>query len=171
MWGNKEFHLDRCHFIIRSIMAMPGSHSCVGSSSYELLFKTPQIKDDICLEFQSPTSFKHAIGIQPIPLPDLVFGTLLRRWNLFAEEAYRFPIIEWQGLISAAAIETRTLPMENSHEIGSEGWIRYRFPIPEQAKIALILAHFAFFAGVGRKTSRGMGQVKLLKTAPISRIK
>jgi CRISPR-associated endoribonuclease Cas6 len=171
MWGNKEFQLDRCSFIVRGIMAMPGSHVCVGSSSYELLFKNPQIKDDICLEFQSPTSFKHSVGIQPIPLPELVFGTLLRRWNLFAGETYRLPIVEWQGLISAAAIETRALPMENSHEIGSEGWVRYRFPIPEQAKIASILAHFAFFAGVGRKTSRGMGQTKLLKIAPISRIK
>ena len=51
--------------------------------------------------------------------------------------------------------------MGNSVEIGAVGWARYRFSNPEQARIASILAHYAFFAGVGRKTTMGMGQVIL----------
>jgi len=36
--------------------------------------------------------------------------------------------------------------MEGGSEIGTQGWVRYRFPDIEQAKNATVLAHFAFFA-------------------------
>ena len=169
LWGNKPITLGKCTFVIRGISAMPGSHSWVGSSSYELLLKTPRIQDDITLEFQSPTSFKQALGIQIFPLPELVFGSLLRRWNIFAGDAYQIPDIEWRGLASAAAVETHALQMESKAEIGSQGWVCYRFTDPNQAQIASVLSYFAFFAGVGRKTSRGMGQTKLLQTSPVNR--
>jgi CRISPR-associated endoribonuclease Cas6 len=170
LWGNQPITLGKAQFTIRGISAMPGSSPWVGSSSYELLFKTPPVRDDITLQFQSPTSFKQEIGIQPFPLPELVFGSLLRRWNIFTSSEYQLvPPIEWRGLISAASLDTHSLKMESSSEIGSVGWVRYRFPDPKQAQLASILANFAFFAGVGRKTSRGMGQTKLLQKAPLSR--
>jgi CRISPR-associated endoribonuclease Cas6 len=167
LWGNQPITLGKCAFVIRGISAMPGSHPGVGSSSYELLLKTPRIQDDITLQFQSPTSFKQEGGIQPFPLPELVFGSLQRRWNLFAPEAYQIPHLEWKALTSAAQIETHAMQMESASEIGCQGWARYRFPHPTQAQIASVLAYYAFFAGVGRKTSRGMGQAKLLQAPPI----
>ena len=51
--------------------------------------------------------------------------------------------------------------MEAGAEIGTVGWVKYRFPDPEQARIATILANFAVFSGVGRKTAMGMGQVRI----------
>jgi CRISPR-associated endoribonuclease Cas6 len=51
--------------------------------------------------------------------------------------------------------------MENNVEIGAKGWIKYRFPDPQEAKIANILAHFAFFSAIGRKTALGMGQTRI----------
>jgi CRISPR-associated endoribonuclease Cas6 len=65
-------------------------------------------------------------------------------------------------LVAAYELKTHALKMEGGSEIGAQGWIRYHFPISEQAKLATILAHFAFFSGVGRKTSMGMGQTKLV---------
>lgn len=94
-------------------------------------------------------------------MPELVFNSLLRRWNCVASEDLRFPKLEWQGMIAAYDLKTYALRMESGSEIGAQGWVRYRFPDPEQARIATILAHFAFFAGVGRKTAMGMGQVIL----------
>jgi CRISPR-associated endoribonuclease Cas6 len=124
----------------------------------QLAQTTPQ--EVIELRFLSPTSFKQGRLVQPFPLPELVFAGLLRRWNLFAPEALHFPSVTWQGLVSAFNLKTHALKMEGGAEIGSVGWVRYRFPDPEQAKIAAILAHFACFAGVGRKTTMGMGQVQ-----------
>jgi CRISPR-associated endoribonuclease Cas6 len=52
--------------------------------------------------------------------------------------------------------------MKGGAEIGTKGWVRYEFTDSEQAKIATTLAHFAGFAGVGRKTAMGMGQTRLV---------
>jgi CRISPR-associated endoribonuclease Cas6 len=68
--------------------------------------------------------------------------------------------VEWQGLVAAYELKTYALKMEGGAEIGAQGWVRYRFREPEQIKMATILSHFAFFSGVGRKTSMGMGQIQ-----------
>ncbi|MDX2212495.1 MAG: CRISPR system precrRNA processing endoribonuclease RAMP protein Cas6 [Oculatellaceae cyanobacterium bins.114] len=118
-------------------------------------------KEAIELEFLSPTSFKQGQQIQPFPLPEFVFAGLHRRWNAFAPNHLHFPKVEWQSLVAMYELRTKTFRMEGGSEIGSVGWVRYRFPNPEQARIATILAHFASFAGVGRKTTMGMGQTRL----------
>lgn len=49
----------------------------------------------------SPTSFRSADRQVPLPLPDLVFGSLVERWNAFAPLAFpakvrRYPGSVWQ---------------------------------------------------------------------------
>lgn len=161
-WGNQPITLAKFSFAIKGFYSLPGTHPWVGSADYEMLAKSPKSSDDITLEFLSPTSFKQGQYIQPFPLPELVFFSLQRRWNVFAPEALKFDVIPWQGLVSAYNLETHALKMEGGAEIGAKGWVRYRFRDAEQARIANILAHFAFFAGVGRKTSMGMGQTKFI---------
>lgn len=121
-------------------------------------------KEVIELEFLSPTSFKQEQRIQPFPLPEMVFASLARCWNAFAPKELRFPQVKWQSLVAMYELKTKTFQMEGGSEIGTVGWVRYRFPDPEQAKIASVLAQFATFAGVGRKTSMGMGEVRLKTT-------
>lgn len=129
-------------------------------NSFESLCQVPS-QEAISLEFLSPTSFKQNRLIQPFPLPELVFGNLLRRWNTFAPVELQFPALEWQGLTCAYELKTQVLHLKSGAELGTTGWIRYEFPNPEQAAIATTLAHFACFAGVGRKTGMGMGQVRI----------
>ena len=161
-WGTRSLILGQFSFVIRSIYTLPGTHRLAGSAEYKLLASTPLVAGDIELNFLSPTSFKQSRGIQPFPLPELVFGSLQRRWNAFAPEELQFPTVEWEGLVSAYELKTHALKLEGGSEIGAQGWVRYHFPAPEQAKLATILAHFAFFSGVGRKTSMGMGQTQLV---------
>lgn len=153
--------LGKFPFVIRNYFTFPGTHRLAGSTDYSTLAQSPKISDDIQLKFLSPTSFKQQQGIQPFPLPELVFGSLQRRWNAFAPQELQLPPMEWQGFVSAYELKTHALRLEGGAEIGSQGWVRYRFPMPEQAKVASILAHFAFFSGVGRKTTMGMGQTQL----------
>lgn len=160
--GNEPFTLGKFTFIIKGIYSLPGTHPWVRSADYQLLAKLPKNSDNFTLEFLSPMSFKQGQYIQPFPLPELVFSSLQRRWDSFAPEELKFDVIPWQGLVSAYNLQTHALKMEGGAEIGTKGWIKYRFPDPEQARIATILAHFAFFAGVGRKTSMGMGQTRLI---------
>jgi len=152
--------LGKFPFKIRNYFAFPGTHRLAGATDYESLAQSPPLSD-IQLDFLSPTSFKQKQNIQPFPLPDLVFGSLQRRWNAFAPENLQFPAFEWQGLVSAYDLKTQALRLEGGAEIGAQGWVRYRFRDSEQAKVAAILAYFAFFAGVGRKTTMGMGQTQL----------
>lgn len=167
-WGTQPLVLGKFPFAIRHLYTLPGTHRWAGAADYGLLANLPQTEADIELNFLSPTSFKQAAGIQPFPLPELVFGSLHRRWNTFAPEALKLPDVEWQGLVSAYELATRALKMKGGAEIGATGWVRYRFANPEQAKMATTLAHFAFFSGVGRKTSMGMGQVQLVAN-PVKR--
>jgi len=159
-WATEPLVLGKFPFVLRTIYTLPGTHRLARSADYRLLVTTPQMSKDIELRFLSPTSFKQSQGIQTFPLPELVFGSLWRRWNAFAPEELRFSEVEWQGLVAAYELKTYALKMEGGAEIGAQGWVRYRFREPEQIKMATILSHFAFFSGVGRKTSMGMGQIQ-----------
>lgn len=129
------------------------------TSSYELLSQM-EPEQTIDFQFLSPTSFKQDQFIQPFPLPHLVFGSLWRRWNQFAPPELQFLEQDWEGVTAAYELKTYALKMKGGAEIGAQGWVRYIFPQPEQAKVATVLSHFARFSGVGRKTAMGMGITK-----------
>jgi CRISPR-associated endoribonuclease Cas6 len=158
LWGLYS-HLGQEIFITEVACQISPHVQILTSNSYEKLAQVPS-QSRLELEFQTPTSFKQQNIIQPFPLPELVFGGLLRRWNTFAPEEIKFDRAEWQGMIAQYDLKTQSLKMK-ADEIGSIGWIKYEFPNPEQARIATILIHFAEYAGVGRKTAMGMGQTHL----------
>ncbi|MEN9249509.1 MAG: CRISPR system precrRNA processing endoribonuclease RAMP protein Cas6 [Gloeomargarita sp. GXS_bins_116] len=162
-WEQKPLHLAGCSFFLKEVCMLPGTNPWVGSADYTLLAKMAQPIDSLQLHFVSPTSFKlhDGQGIQPFPLPELVFGNLQRRWNAFAPESLQIAKVNWQILVSHFDLKTRRIYMENTTEIGVVGRVRYVFHDREQSRLASQLAHFAFFSGVGRKTSMGMGQVVL----------
>lgn len=132
------------------------------TSSYETLSQV-SAQRVIDLQFLTPTSFKQGKTIQPFPLPNLVFGSLLRRWNAFAPTELQFPEQEWNGITAAYELKTYALKMKGGAEIGAQGWARYEFNSEAQAQIATALSHFAQFSGVGRKTAMGMGLTKRME--------
>ena len=98
----------------------------------------------------------------------MVFNNLLRRWNTFAPAEYHFPKIDWQGMTAAYNLKTKVIKKEVI-EIGSVGWVRYVFKNVEQARVATILANFANFSGVGRKTALGMGRISFSQQLAVNR--
>lgn len=160
-----EHKQDNCislgnnNFTLIGIDALPADHSKVRSTTYKELYEKNCDSSEIKLKLLSPTSFKQSGCIQPFPLPELVFSNLLRRWNTFAPREYRFPKIDWQGMTAAYDLKTKVIKKEVT-EIGSVGWVKYEFKDVEQARIATILANYANFSGIGRKTALGMGQTQ-----------
>ena len=78
------------------------------TTTYKDLFnQTPE--KNISFRFYSPTSFKQDNLIQPFPLPELVFSNLLRRWNAFAPDEFKFPRIDWQGMTAAYDLKTKVI--------------------------------------------------------------
>jgi CRISPR-associated endoribonuclease Cas6 len=154
-------NLGKFPFVLRQVYSIPQSHRLSKLTDYYSLVVYSPTMNEIELKFLSPTSFKQKQGIQTFPLPKLVFNSLLRKWNHFAPFELHFPEIEWTSLVSAYDLKTHALRLEGGAEIGCQGWVRYLFLDPEQARIASILANFAFYSGVGRKTTMGMGQIQL----------
>jgi CRISPR-associated endoribonuclease Cas6 len=157
---SQELILGKFPFTIRQVYTIPETHDlCKLTDYYSLTFNSSTI-NQIQLNFLSPTSFKQKQGIQNFPLPELVFNSLLRKWNYFAPEELHFPDqIDWNCLVSAYDLKTHALRLEGGAEIGCQGWVKYCFKDENIARIASILSNFAFYAGVGRKTSMGMGQI------------
>ncbi|XGV96561.1 MAG: CRISPR system precrRNA processing endoribonuclease RAMP protein Cas6 [Leptolyngbya sp. BL-A-14] len=171
LWGSTVV-LAEFPFVIKNINLLAGTDPLIRSSDYAQLAQVPSHSKTLMLRFLTPTNFKFNQGqhTQPIPLPDAVFGSLQRRWDSFAPPGLRFSKIQWNGVIYDFEIKSQHLRLGNIDELGAVGWVKYHFPDPEQARIANILAHFAFFSGVGRKTAMGMGQTFLEGTTNLYQV-
>lgn len=154
-WANLTFKLER-------VNAIPGSDPRVQASSYEAIAAQDTLGTDVELRFHSPMSFKQKQGIQMFPLPELVFDGLRRRWNHFAPDAVQIPELDWGGWVAAYDLKSQAWKGQGGVEIGAIGWVRYRFADPYIQDYASMLARFAEFAGVGRKTAQGFGYTELV---------
>ena len=120
------------------------------------------------LEFVTPLTFRRQGRSQPLPLPELVFGSLLDRWN--ALSPLRLPDdlrqVVADGLsISRFELRSAVVPGKGGAlQIGGLGRCTYAATGLDRYGMACVdaLARFAFYSGVGAGTARGFGQARLL---------
>lgn len=111
--------------------------------------------------FCTPTNFRISDYDSCMPTRDRVFKSLLKRWNHYSNIPFSEDLIEAiypseYNLHSEIAIDSR------SKFIGSVGHITFNIlgdMFPSTIKQINALASYALYAGVGRKTPMGMGQV------------
>jgi len=102
----------------------------------------------------------------PLPNGDLVFGSLLDRWNEFSPITLRADVRSLARDkigVSAFKIESQISPHKRgSVRIGSVGEVTYSLFSRDPYWLAVfqMLADFARFSGVGVQTATGMGQVR-----------
>lgn len=139
-------------------------------TSFRELLEKACSHSKIVLEFTSPTSFKSG-GVQLLfPEPKLVFSSLLRKWDAFSDVKYPDDCNELFSVIRTSHYDLRTEIVNFSRYriIGFKGTIEYEVPedTPQDLRhMVNALADFAFYAGVGVKTTMGMGQVKRVNPA------
>jgi len=164
--------LDRIKFRILNITSDSGQHPWAAKSSYAALYCQYREKENeqarqAAMDFVSPTAF-HSNGKTVLfPTPALVFGGLLNTWNeyhqpLFPVEDVRALVEEHVG-VSRYALSTRSFLAKAQHrELGFQGQITYQLMLPDSRIDWLfhLLAHYAFYAGVGYQTTTGLGQVR-----------
>lgn len=122
---------------------------------------------EIALEFASPTAFQlRDSGLNmPLPWPRLVFQSLAEKWNASSP----IPLwIDWPQFdrmvtISRHSVQTSLVDFGRYRQIGFAGTCC--FLICGEASRRLLaalytLADFALYAGVGKKTTVGMGVVR-----------
>ena len=169
-------------FVLRGIEFEPlevireqDKHPWAGTCSFEELYNNGLVwarapKPDLLgFRFITPTAFRivNSRLNMPLPYPRLVFQSLANKWNTFAP----MPLwIDWSDFdrwitLARFSLNTKALAFGSFKQVGFVGecW----FLVDPQAKSMLrqalyTLAQFAFYAGVGRKTTMGMGMVRPL---------
>ncbi len=166
--------LDGMDWQVTGITSDPSVHPWAGQSSYESL-ATPALARAASdpptrwtLEFAAPVTFRQRGMNQPLPTADLVFGSLLDKWNAFAslalpEEVRRFA----SECMAVSRFDLRSLAeptKSGAWQIGAVGRCTYTATNRDRYWLACIdiLANFAFYSGVGAGATRGFGRVCLL---------
>ncbi len=161
--------LGEVTFGVSEVLTTPGSHPWAGYTTDEALLAEARVEDTIALAFASPFSF--GLGdnrAEIMPRPELLFGGLHKKWTAWCGLPLPAqPDRDWlreHVLVSEWRVRSRMLRYGLQPQIGSEGEALFRlFDADEATQRTLnALADFAFFAGVGRKTTQGMGQIRRL---------
>jgi CRISPR-associated endoribonuclease Cas6 len=120
------------------------------------------------MRFVTPTTFRSGKRNLLFPTPSLVFHGLREKWDEHAGLPLpSFPAAAFDAAVNVARYELRTALLEfgRYRQVGFWGTCEY-LPLPGADPAvwaaAQALARFAPFAGVGYKTTMGMGQVRLV---------
>jgi len=172
--GRPVIRLGRAELLIKEILTTPGSHPWAGYTSWAQLAAETRPELEITLDFTSPTAFgfgQHEWGkkVMVLPLPETVFGSLVRSWNHLAppplqldRDALMSYVEEHVVVKRLHGLETQMLRFRRSLQVGFVGQVTYGLMAEDEAAHRQLnaLADFAFYAGVGMKTAMGMGQTR-----------
>ncbi|MGP1386454.1 MAG: CRISPR-associated endoribonuclease Cas6 [Thainema sp.] len=182
---NQPWHLGPADLQITSILGTPQStQPWANFCNYQQLYEqaservdavSPKHSRKLMLQFCTPTAFRQGKYDSALPTPERVFGSLLRRWNQYSELPFSDEILH---VIQPSQfdIETQvaTDPRDQFQHTGAKtspcnqfmgcvGTVTYQILGNVDAstiKQLNTLADFALYAGVGRKTTMGMGICK-----------
>jgi len=155
-----------------SVSTTPTQSPWACLTSFSNLLASAGRERKLRLAFLSPTTFRSA-GQRNLlfPRPSLVFGSLLAKWNAHAPASLSIDLRE-EDLsrirVSGYQLVTRMLDFGSYQELGFCGRVTYEChaDLPDgQVRALNALAAFAFFSGVGAKTTMGMGQCRRLGNA------
>lgn len=158
---------------IKGVIGRRDEYPVTGRTDFGTLLKEASTDRQVELSFVSPTAFSLGRGsegrrrMELMPLPGLVFGSLLSKWNEFAPDGlYLDP--EWRSVVEDACVaaefslRTERFRFPRHVQAGCVGSCRYEVMSDDRDTLRLVntLADFAFYAGVGYKTTMGMGQAR-----------
>ncbi|GBE91076.1 CRISPR-associated endoribonuclease Cas6 [Nostoc cycadae] len=161
---NHPWHLGPADLYITSIQGTPQStqpwaNACTYSQLYEEASETER---SFNFTFATPTAFRQGQYDTTLPTRECVFNSLLSRWNKYS--GIEFSSIALESIFpSFVNIHTEILADSRSKFIGIIGEVNYRILgelEPIQIKQINALTNFALYAGVGRKTTMGLGMMR-----------
>lgn len=165
--NDQPLRLESAALRLSRVATVPGAAEGVACSSYRALLAEASPQRRLAIRFLTPTTFRSA-GKRNVnwPSPSLVFGSLLSRWNEFSStpmpEQLRGVLAD-DVLVARYHIETRVMEFGSYKEIGLVGEVEYECPpqvVDDDCRRLAALADFAFYSGVGAKTTMGMGQAR-----------
>jgi CRISPR-associated endoribonuclease Cas6 len=173
LWLNlnpeQPWHLGPANLQITSILGTP--HADFPWANYatyaDIYAQASEEERQINLAFCTPTAFRQMQFDTALPTRDLVFNSLLRKWNQYSGIEFFSDLIE-PIYPSFFDIHTEIIDDARSKFIGCVGVMNFRIlgeVEPVKIKQINALADFALYSGVGRKTPMGMGMVRRINHA------
>lgn len=156
-----------------SLTLDPALHPWAGQTTYNAIAQTKLLATlrparTFELSFASPTTF-HTHGDQhlPLPLPEMLVGSWLSRWNAFAPVAFPEETRSYAAehlAVSRYQLKTEALHYGKASFIGFTGRCTFRLldDDPYWSRILHTLAYFSLYCGSGAKTTMGMGQTRII---------
>ena len=164
-----NLHLDKAQFQLARVLSTPAADAAgwAGYSSWQALAATPPSKL-ITMRFASPCAF--SMGNRQFalfPEPILLWDSLVRTWNRYVPEILRVDklalrdFVTRQVAVSDYDLHTARSSFSTHVQKGFMGSCTYQLQTEEgYASQVAALAEFARYAGVGSKTTSGMGQAR-----------
>lgn len=159
------------------------AHPWARQSGYEALLQQHLLRGGhprgvVGLQFVSPTVFRRTGGTfegrrvrdhdLPLPLPELVFGSLADSWEAFAAVQLGRDVRSFAGscvTMGRFRLQTRWVNDGRSRQEGVVGSCEYAIlsDDPLWRRLIHLLAAFSFFGGTGRGTTAGWGQTRAMR--------
>jgi CRISPR-associated endoribonuclease Cas6 len=181
-WGRgPTLRLGDLTFAITEVLTTPGSDNWAGYTRLDDLcqqWQTGRLDESahkIRLHFASGVMFsrssnKAGLGkfLEFYPSPEMFFGSVEARWRELTELPSPLKNKDLrdyaQETIVVSAFDMKTVRRDywGNPQLGGVGHITYELrdkDNPEMIRFLNLLADFAFYSGVGAKTTIGMGQV------------
>ena len=163
---NHPWHLGPADLHITSILGTPQStQPWANAISYAQLYEEASDSDrQIDFSFCTPTASRQNQYDCALPTRELIFNSLIKRWNQYSGIELSKTLIE-PIFPSFFDIRTEIVADSRSKFIGCVGVMHFRIMgdvEPLTIKQINALADFALYSGVGRKTTMGMGMVRRL---------
>lgn len=120
------------------------------------------------IQFAAPVTFRRRGANVPLPMPELVFGSLLEKWNAFAPIALPDEVRRYaEECLAVSRYDLRTIASPTSNgalQIGAVGRCTYISTNHDRYWQACIttLARFALYSGIGAGAARGWGQARMI---------
>lgn len=171
--GTPKLRLGAVAFGVREVLNHPDSHEWAGFVASDELARAGNPRPRMTLSFATPTRFNFGAKDAPeqhlmlFPAPAAVFGSLATKWAAFVDGEFDWRYVE--TLAAGVRVSDYRLHVEAHPAVpgdrgrGFMGQVTYDLKGVDRAHWPLFwqLAAFAFYAGVGGKTTHGMGQSRL----------
>jgi CRISPR-associated endoribonuclease Cas6 len=170
----QRWQLNGHDFPVEDVICDARADVWSGRASYAELAAAHLVRGErteptVQLQFASPTAFKSAGMTIPVPMPGLVFGSLVERWNAFSSVTIS-PEMRRYGdeVMAVSSYSLRSVAVVQKNQalrIGGLGDVTYRALGEDRywRGVMHMLADFARFSGIGVQTATGMGQARRVR--------
>jgi CRISPR-associated endoribonuclease Cas6 len=148
------------------------------ATTYDDLWNQATQPQSLNLAFLTPTSFRRQSHHMPLPIPENLFHSYLRRWNHFAPIEYEpEEFLAWVNesivIVSHNIHSCKVQPGKQGSVTGFVGQVQLGFAPkakqdPEYMQLAQALILCAPYFGTGHKITFGLGQTRLDWTGSIA---